>query len=154
VSRDIFVRTIAGTPNQNPRVATAMKWFGRIREQSHLDVDMLTYPTTSILEAYVKATGEPVLYLPIQHVLMLESMGPSPVASEIDIAKGLEEIIKIVNYEAQKLGIGEVYYPSSDANVNKFAQRHHFILMDYEAKCAVSEQHPQGTERRLMPFFK
>lgn len=156
MSRDIFVRQIQGTPQNNPRMARALQFLARIREQSHLDTDILTYPMTTMLEAYVKATGEPVLYMPVQHVLMMESLGPSPTASPIDIAKGLEEITKIVSYDAQKAGIGEVYYPSSDASVNGFAQRHHFMLMDYEVQVPCDVNDPAGPqmEKRLMPFFK
>jgi hypothetical protein len=154
MSRDIFVRSLQGSPQQNPRIAKAVEWLARIREQSHLDTDVLTYPATCMLEAYIKGTGEPVLYMPIQHVYMMESLGPNPVASPVDIAKGLEEITKILSYDAHKSGIGEIYYPSTDPMVNAFAQRHHFSLMDYEAPCAVSEQNPSGMEKRLIPFFK
>lgn len=151
MSRDIFVQPLIG-PRTDPRIQQAMNWFGAIREKSHLDVSVFKYPTLTILEAFVKETGEPVLYQPVHKVYMMEALGPNPMASERDIARGLEEIIKVLHFEAQNEGIREIYYPSTDAAVNVFAQRHHFTLMDYEVPCEPND--PAGPTKQLMPFFK
>lgn len=145
-----------GTADKNPEVAKALEALGAIRERSHIDPDVLTYPTTTLLCAYVKATREPVLYVPVQQVYMLDGLGPAPMASPIDVANALAQVIKHIHWESYKQGIGEIYFPCEDEGVNGLAQRHGFSVMDYEAQTMVPENSELSakTERKLMPFLK
>jgi hypothetical protein len=168
--RDIFTRIVKGDMN-NPNIRQAMEWLQRIAQVSHLDPEVLLYPSTRLLQAYEKGTAKPLLYMPVHQVFMMESLGPNPDASPMEIAAALAQITKTVCWEAQNQGIGEFYMPCSDGNVIKMAEAHGFMRMTYDEthRRELSEaerkevETPEGGEAprevvetivRDMPFLK
>lgn len=131
-TRDVFVKPLLGKASQNPEVAKAIEALSAISERSHLDPDVLTYPNTTLLSAYAKSNNQPLLYVPVQQVYMLDGLGPAPMASPVDVAAALAQVIKTIHYMSFTQGIGEIYFPCEDEGVNGLAQRHGFSRMDYE----------------------
>lgn len=168
----VFTRPIFGSPRDghpqfNPEMKQALAWLLRIQEKSGLDMDVLDYPATAMLCAYEKVSRRPLLYVPIQKVMMLDALGPNPECSEIELAHALAKVIETTHYESYKAGMGEVYFPCADQSVIDLAKRHHFQLMDYEVEREITlngpdEQHPQAKAgdkeivigKAVMPFFK
>lgn len=93
-------------------------------EQNLLDADALLYPASVTYKA--SRNGEPVMYLPVQRVRMLESLGIAEGASESDVALSLRELIQVVRWEAKKDGEGELYFGCKEPRTIKFAEAHGF----------------------------
>lgn len=152
--RDIFVKPI--TADNPQELKQAFEWLKRIQNVSNFDADVLRYPATSLLCAYTKQDGQPLLYVPIQRVYMLDALGPNPLAQATDIAAALAQIIKTAAWTSWRDGHGEVYFPCNDEGVNGLAMRHSFTLMDYETP--PPEPTPENPTpqpgKAVMPFLK
>lgn len=98
------------------------EWLKRIADRNLIDWDVLTYPATSLLKA---TDGEKnVLHVPVQSVYMVESLGISPDASPLEMAKALSGVFGIVRWESKRAGQGEVYFLCRDEETVRFAEHH------------------------------
>lgn len=130
--RDIFTRIIRGDLN-NPSVLQALDWFKRIADRNHFDPDVLTYPNTTLIQAYEKQTNKPMLYMPVHKVYHMEALGPAPEATGYDIAAALAQIVKSCSWAAPNEGIGELYYACTDPSIDSFCKDHGFVRMLYQS---------------------
>jgi hypothetical protein len=152
MSRDIFTRIILGDMN-NPVVQQASRWFEGIAKQSHLDPDVFRYPKTTLIQAYNKATGKPILYVPVHDVFMMESLGPNPEASDGEIAAALAQVVKSIHWEAYKQGLGEIYFPCTNERTAEFAGNHSFKRQNVQIEQSGDEGARNVIERDI-PFYK
>lgn len=130
--KDVFARVIRWDMN-NPWCQQAIQWWSRIQDRNHFDPDVLTYPNTAVIQAYEKQTGRPLLYMPVHKVYMMEALGPNPDANGFEIASSLAQIVKALAWDAPKDGVGELYFPCTDENVNGFCTDHGFNRMLYQS---------------------
>ena len=160
--RDVFTRIIRGDMNFPP-VQQAVAWFNRIADRNHFDPDVLTYPSTALIQAYSKQTGKPLLYMPVHKVYMMEALGPAPDASGYDIAAALGQIVKSLAWDAPKDGVGELYYACTDPTVDAFCREHGFTRMTYQTGVHLEGPEPEEgkPDGRIsvpnmsdMPFYK
>lgn len=83
---------------------------------------ILDYPTLRVLKAYSETEEH---YLPVQQVLMLESIsaGAPPHA--------LRDMVKGATLLANAQGIKELYFLDGAGGIGKFAENHGFELLNY-----------------------
>lgn len=105
-------------------VKKAEESFKSVKAINALDGDVFTYPATQIL---VAESDKPILFMPVQTTYMMESLGPTVEASDLEIASALKQMTQVLHWEAHKAGIGEFYFLCSHERTQKFAQMH-----DYE----------------------
>lgn len=92
------------------------------------DPAVMDYPTTRTVVAH---NGEPLMYMPYQQVLMMESLAPKPGISPIEEGLALREITKSVALLASQAGIREAYFLCKDERVVKFASAHGFEVLPW-----------------------
>jgi hypothetical protein len=100
-------------------------------EENLLDPEVLLYPATTTLKA--TKDGKPVVFMPVQRVHMLESLGIVDGASETDVALALKELVQIVRFEAKSCGEGELYMFCREESTRKFAEHNGFELVNIPA---------------------
>ncbi len=115
----------------------AAEWLTRLKDRNLIDPAIFDYPATTVLRA--QSEGKTVLYVPIQCVYMLESLGISPDASPLEVARALYGAMQIVQWESKRAGHGEAYFLCNDAETVKFAEhngmeRVNFPLFRFKVK--------------------
>ena len=105
---------------------TVLSWMALNSRNSLIDTDVLQYPSTNILAAQRMHEQEPVAFLPVQLVAMLESFAPRPGATDRDKAAALFELGKTVIFLALQRGLSEIYFITGDEPTADFAKRHNF----------------------------
>lgn len=150
---DIFTRPVLGG-QKNPEVAQALEWLSKMRDKTMLDMDVLSYPATTLMCAYAKSSMRPLLYIPVQQVYMMDGMGVSPTASPLEVAAGLEQVVKSVHWESFKQGLGEIYAPIVDEGLQGVMKRHGFATMDYEVPQQTEDEQVTETAQVTMPFLR
>jgi len=118
-----MAKTIWVRPLQESDSEKFIEWSIRNMEKNLFDPDVLRYPQTVV---YCAHDGEPIMFLPIQLVPMLESLAPNPDATEAQQTAALKELVQTAAFQAKKLGMGEIYFISKDEDTIKFAQKHGF----------------------------
>lgn len=88
-----------------------------------LDPDVIANPQTT---TFVASDDEPVVYLPVQGVAMLDALGKNPKATKQRIAKALSVLIPVIAFQAATHGVKEIYLPSGDPETIEFAKAHGF----------------------------
>lgn len=121
--KPIFVRD-AKTP-EDSRLCS--EWIARISGINLLDVDVFSYPATTVRCAYQSGEG-PKLYVPVHPVQVLESLAPAPGSEGMLEAAALKAIICDAVATASRLGHGELFFQCSDERVIEFAQKWGFAL--------------------------
>lgn len=86
---------------------------------SGLDAGVLGYPSTEIICA--ERGGNPVLYVPIQRCLVMESMAPNPQASDVELALALDRIVSTVVWKSRQEGNGEILFSPSEPRIRALA---------------------------------
>jgi len=119
VSKDIWVH-----PSRESDLATLDPWL-RETPANLLDPDILQY-TKNIRFLTASHEGQPLVHMPVQSVLMLESLAVKPGATELEVAKSIAELIRYAVKIAMDSAMNEVYFICKDENVNRFAERHGF----------------------------
>lgn len=109
-------------------VKKAEESFNSVKAISALDPSVFSYPATQIL---VAESDKPILFMPVQTTYMLESLGPTVEASDLEIAAALKQMTQVIHWEACKAGIGEYYMLCSHQRTQDFAQMHGYeeVLM-------------------------
>jgi len=96
-------------------------WVKNAQDINLFDPGVMAYPTTKTLVAH---NGEPLVYMPVQTTLTMESLAPKPDIAPIDEALALRELTKTVAFMASQLGVKEIYFLCKDDRVVKFAEAH------------------------------
>lgn len=85
-------------------------------------VDWKAVAVSTLLKA---TNGERnVLHIPVRPAYVLESLAPNPQATSLELATGMAEAVKIVQWDAREKGIKEVCFLASDQATARFAERH------------------------------
>lgn len=108
--------------------AEFMDWVEKARAINLFDPDVLSYPNAKVLVAH---NGSPLLYMPIQMAVIMESLAPKPGISEIEEALALREIAKATAVLASQAGSKEIYFLCKDTRVTEFAERHGFEILPW-----------------------
>lgn len=109
---------------------TFVDWVWKARDINCFDPDVLSYPRAVMYTA--DDQGGPLLYLPVQPVLMCESLAPRPGASAKQIALALFKIGEMLNETSQITGIQEQYFLCKHDQTADFIKKHGFEEMkDY-----------------------
>lgn len=109
----------------DPDIEPVIDWCQRNSARNAFDRDVLTYPATKVLAAH--EDGAVIAYMPIQGTAMLESIGPNPDATPMQIANGVMEMVKSAATLAHGAGYRELYFLASDPVTARGAQ-----LMGFE----------------------
>jgi hypothetical protein len=97
-------------------------WAWNARHINLLDPEVLAYPRAVMCKA--SAGDEPLLYIPIQPVLMFESIAPNPAITERQEALALWRIGEQVTKVMQDSGHAESYFVCSDDRVADLCAAH------------------------------
>jgi N-acetylglutamate synthase-like GNAT family acetyltransferase len=116
--KEIFVRAAVEADRQN-----VAEWVTKNAAENQIDTDIFAYPQTKI---YAATNGKPICYLPVQMVVMMESLAPNPEATDSERAEAIRQLLKGVVLQAHGAGIREVYFVGTDKRVNRIATRHGF----------------------------
>lgn len=100
------------------------------------DADILTYPDK--VKFYCARNGRPLVFLPVQNVLMLESLGVEPDATELEVAKSIEVLMKYIVGKSLDLAYNELYFLCRNPRVSLCAQRHGFETVMSDEKLQVT----------------
>ena len=103
-----------------------IQWLERIREKNLLDPAVLTYPATRVMVAEDRDGRKPKLAVPVQKVLMLESLAPEPESEGQVEAMGLRACLFPLVVKAQEEGVGEIMFLCKDEQVIKYAEKYGF----------------------------
>lgn len=113
----------------DPLTEPVIDWCQANSERNAFDRDVLTYPSTKTLAAH--NNGEVYAYLPIQGTVMLESVGPNPGSSPIQVTQAMIELVKGAALLAHQAGYRELYYLVSDDNTAKAGEYMGFEELPY-----------------------
>lgn len=101
------------------------------------------YPTSFTMVAENGQT--PIVFLPIQTVFLLESLGINPAASNKEIAVSLRKLINAITDFAETKGIGEIGFVCAESSTEQFAIRHGFEKMPWNFyRLKVAEYRPKN----------
>lgn len=117
--KHIFVRP--AKPGDSERCS---EWAVQNLDKNHIDPKVVEYPSTFVLAAY--AEDGPVMYMPVQTPLMMESVAVDPEASEMKQAQALKELVQALVLQCHLKGIGEIYFIGSDEKTSAFAENQLF----------------------------
>lgn len=95
-----------------------------------MDPGVLTYPSSDVVVACTE-NGQPLVYLPRQRPLMLESLGVRPGASCREVAAGLWSLLQDAVATARREGSGEILFAASEPTLPVLAQRYGFEKMQF-----------------------
>ena len=123
--KQLFIR--GGRPDDTVEI---LKWL-KENKQGRFDSAILNYPTLQVLTSY-KENGPTVCHLPLQRVLMMETIARNPQASSLDVAQSLRDLTKGAQLVADAQGIKEVYFLGGDGLVGEMAVAHGFSKLDMD----------------------
>lgn len=108
----------------------AVDWFIST-ERNCFDPEVLGHPTTMTL---CVENGQPLLYMPLQLTLTMESLGKKPGIRKRDMAVALVEMIEGVKRLANGMGVIEVYFLCVEETVINQAEKFGFkrVIEDKE----------------------
>jgi hypothetical protein len=105
-------------------------WCQANSARNAFDKDVLDYPATKVLAA---TDGETVFaYMPEQGCAMLESIGPNPDATPLQIAASIVELVKAAALLAHGAGFREIYFLASDDVTGRGAKKLGFEELPYK----------------------
>lgn len=96
------------------------EWI-KTTQGNEFDAEVCTYPATDYLVAH--AEGTPVVFMPMQNTLMLESLAINPQAEKSHVAVALKALLSNIVLLAGKAGMGELYFLCSEPSTVEFAER-------------------------------
>lgn len=129
--KDIWPRAVTKTD-----IETMDVWL-KETPQNLFDRGILNYRDK--MRFYCAHNGSPVMFAPLQSVLMVESLGVKPDAAPWEVAKAMETLIKYFVGKASDEGYNELYFISGDETLTEFARKHEFteIIRDTEKKMSL-----------------
>jgi hypothetical protein len=99
-----------------------IEYVWHMRSLNMFDRDVLTYPKTVMLRA--KSEDGNQLFIPMQSVLMFDSIAPKPGLSPRHEALALAKIGEVVDQAARDTGTRETYFFCKDDRVADLCARH------------------------------
>ena len=116
------------------------------------DDTFLNYPSTTVL---VAEDGIDSVYMPVQTVYFMETMGYLKGTSNITLAKAMKQFVSILVWESRRAGHGELYFVGNKEETNTFAMNNGFEELPYkvfrlkhEATPVLSDEEPHGVEQQ------
>jgi hypothetical protein len=106
---------------------TFIEWAWKARAINCFDPDVIGYPRSIMLAA--DDNEGPLLYLPVQPVLMLESLAPRPDVSPRKEAMALWKMGEMLEGISKDTGIQEQYFMCKDDRVADICSKHGFEEM-------------------------
>jgi hypothetical protein len=106
-----------------------IKWTTDNIEKNSADPKVITYPTTFVLCAY--DDKGPLVFLPVQQPLFLESLAIRPGATPTEVAGALRDLIKACVMQAYLKGSGEIYFISDEESIQRMAKNQIFEQMPF-----------------------
>ena len=94
-----------------------------------LDPDIIKYPTTLVWCAFDE--NGPIVYVPVQQPLFMESLAINPEASPALVAMALKELTQNLVTQAHLKGSGELYFLCADDETIEYAKRQAFTEMPH-----------------------
>jgi hypothetical protein len=110
-------------------VRNFVEWVTSI--DNNFDKDVMFYPRTVMLRAL--ADGIPIVYVPLQPVLMYESLAPGPDISNLQRAVALREISALVDGMAANTGHGEGYFLTNSLEEMELVTKRGWTVCLYDA---------------------
>lgn len=104
------------------------EWLQLNLARNGLDPQVLGYPSLAVLKAC--HNGTTLAYLPVHHVVMMESLAPNPSPPNGSLALAVRQLVTVVAYNAYQKGAREIYFIGSDEETNKFAEKHGFEKLE------------------------
>lgn len=120
------IQVRAVRPDDVPQMADWMTWTAH----NHIDPKALEYKTTDVRVACTESG--PLVYMPVQRPLHMESIGTRPKASKLEIAAALWALLQDTIARAKTEGRGEIYFLGTEKTVPKLALKHGFEEMPYK----------------------
>lgn len=120
------MRDILPRPARPSDISTIDEWI-RATPQNLFDADLLQYSRN--VAFMCAANGDPILYMPVQSVFMLESLAVKPGATPLEIAKSIGVLIQTIIYKAEEKEFNEIYFLCRNETVNAYASRHGWETM-------------------------
>jgi len=99
-------------------------WVWKMRHLNWFDPQVLSYPRTVMCRA--DNGEEPLLYIPLQSVLMWDAIAPKPGLTPRQEAMCLWQIGEAVNQAMEATGHREAYFFTADDRVADICARHDF----------------------------
>ena len=104
-------------------IPEAIGFILRNVQKNGLDYRIFEYPTTKVMRVDGE-NGEALFYLPVHNTVTLESIGWAPEVDVPDKVAVTLTAIEAIEKEAWAAGIREIFFVSSDARTDKFAEDH------------------------------
>jgi hypothetical protein len=117
--KHLFIR-----PARQEDMALFVKWTMDGLERNGADPDVVGYPTTFVLCAY--DSKGPLVYMPVQQPLFLDSLAIRPEADATDVACAIKDLFKAAVMQAHLKGSGEIYFISDEESIQQFAKNQVF----------------------------
>lgn len=112
-----------------PTTEPVVDWCQANSARNAFDRDVLDYPSTKVLAAHDNGTVH--AYLPVQGAAMLESIGPNPDSTPLEIANGVVECVKGAALMAYANGMRELFFLASDDLTAQGAEKLGFEKLDF-----------------------
>jgi len=107
-------------------VATYQDWAMKTKDNLY-DPQVAGYPCTEVL---VAENGQPLVFMPIQQVVMMDALAPKPGIEKREMALALKELVKMTAFVAHRAKLRELYFFSADEDVNAMAERYGFEKLE------------------------
>lgn len=117
------MKPVWAKPWQSHEVQQAMEWLAENQGNGY-EPEVIRYPATLVYKA--ERNDRPILYQCFQNVVMVDALGVAPDASPLDIAAGLQEVVKAAIWEGRKAGHGQIFMRCSKQETEEFARKHGF----------------------------
>lgn len=109
-----------------PEDTQAIEWLEATPE---FDRNILSYPTTRVLCSY---NSKPVAYLPMQNVLMLETLAVDPGTDLLQAAQAARDLVKGAEVVASSNNMKEIYFLCTNDDVTTMATNHGFEVLEWK----------------------
>ena len=106
------------------------EWCERNSARNQFDDSVLDYPATKVLAA-TNGSNRVLAYMPVQGTAMLESIGPNPDATPMEIAAGIMEMVKGAALLAHAGGYRELYFLATDDTTAEGSKKLGFEELPY-----------------------
>jgi hypothetical protein len=106
------------------------------------DPSVLFYPRTVVCKA--SSGGDPIAFVPIQPVLMYESLAPKPGISELQTVLALYRFHQIGEQAAKEYGYGEMYFLTNSEGEMLASSKRGWVVSLYDP-----EKHTWLMKRRI-----
>jgi len=112
----------------DPAKEPVEKWCKANSARNSFDRGVIDYPRTVILAGHGGGVAQMVFaYMPLQVTAMLESIGPNPEATPLQIAAAVRGMVSGAELLAYESGCREIGFLASDANTATAA-----LMMGFE----------------------